>query len=308
MSNNPCILPDSFAIFILTHGRPRNLATLETLKKCNYRGRWFLVVDDQDAAGAEYVSRYGREKVLIFNKEKAAARCDSGNNFGVRKTILMARNACWDLAESIGITHFLQLDDDYTCFELRFLDKTKTKALCLKAHKIAGHPAPLDFMLSCYLRYFIRAKFTCLALAQGGDFIGGAGNQNLARPTLLRKAMNSFFCATDKPFKFLGIMNEDVSAYTTLGSRGALFGTVALLSIIQIATQSQSGGVTETYKLMGTYCKSFLSVMMMPSSVRVAMMQSKNPRLHHSINWAETVPKIIDARHKRKTAAMREAP
>jgi monovalent cation:proton antiporter-2 (CPA2) family protein len=144
-----------------------------------------------------------------------------------------------------------------------------------------------------------------LAMAQGGDFPGGALCST--RHKVKRKAMNSFFCSTKRPFNFLGIMNEDVSAYTSLGSRGALFLTIPNVSIKQPTTQSQSGGVTETYKLMGTYCKSFLSVMMMPSSVRVAMMQSKNPRLHHSINWAATVPKIIDASHRRETAAMKEA-
>ncbi len=39
---------DDFAVFILTHGRPDTIRTLDTLKRGNYTGKWYLVIDNED--------------------------------------------------------------------------------------------------------------------------------------------------------------------------------------------------------------------------------------------------------------------
>lgn len=290
MSLQQSKLPETFAIFILTHGRPNNVLTYRSLTSCNYTGKLFFVLDDQDETADQYRERYGADRIVVFDKEAQAAKCDSGNNFGVRKTILMARNACFEIAQSFGITHFLQLDDDYEYFLYKVLHEGKAFERRIKN---------LDTIIAKVLEFYDASGATSIAFAQNGDFIGGIENDSGAYRFEKRKCMNSFFCSTSRPFNFLGIMNEDVSAYTSLGSRGMLFLTIPNVSIKQPATQSQAGGVTETYKLMGTYCKSFHSVMMAPSSVRVAMMQSKNPRLHHSIKWETTVPQIISEKTKK---------
>jgi hypothetical protein len=54
------------------------------------------------------------------------------------------------------------------------------------------------------------------------------------------------------------------------------------------------------YLRFGTYCKAFTTVMMQPSSVKVSMMNSKNPRIHHSIKWVNTTPMILDEKYKKK--------
>jgi len=36
-----------------------------------------------------------------------------------------------------------------------------------------------------------------------------------------------------------------------------------------------------------------------PSSLKVAMLNSENKRIHHVINWENAVPKIISQKHKR---------
>jgi hypothetical protein len=245
-----------------------------------------------------YRQNFGADRVIVFDKKAEADLCDEGNNFDERRTITMARNACFTIAEQLGVTHFVELDDDYVCFELRFLNQDESKLMCMKMHHLPSQDKPLDRLLSIYLRFFVSTPFTSIAFAQGGDFIGGAGNPKVRR-LLSRKAMNSFFCSTQRPFRFVGAMNEDVNTYTTLGSRGMLFGTVNIASVIQTATQSSSGGITAMYERFGTYCKGFSTVMMMPSSVHVAMMQSNHSRLHHSINWSCCVPCIVPERYRK---------
>ena len=97
-----------------------------------------------------------------------------------------------------------------------------------------------------------------IAFAQGGDFVGGVKKKSANfNKRVLRKAMNSLFCRTDCPIEFRGTMNEDVTTYTTLGSRGNLFFTICDICVLQLPTQSLAGGMTEAYLESGTYLKTF---------------------------------------------------
>lgn len=273
-------LPDTFAVFILTHGRPDKVVTLRTLERSGYTGRTYLIVDDEDHSRSAYVRNFGEDRVVVFDKKAEADACDEGNNFDERRTITMARNACFGIAERLGVTHFVELDDDYYYFGRRTEDG---------ARKIVD----MDSALSSLLEFYSSADITSIAFAQGGDHIGGFSGLRLKR-----KCMNSFLCSTARPFRFVGAMNEDVNTYTTLGARGRLFFTFTGLQLDQKDTQAQGGGITDMYKRFGTYCKAFTSVMMSPSAVKVGMMQSTNSRLHHSIDWGRAVPCILAERHR----------
>ena len=108
------------------------------------------------------------------------------------------------------------------------------------------------------------------------------------------------FAEVDRQFRFVGAMNEDVNTYVTLGGRGRLFFTFTALQLDQKDTQSQRGGISAMYERFGTYCKAFTTVMMAPSCVRVAMMGQKSPRLHHAVSWAQAVPCILSAKHRKE--------
>lgn len=274
-------LPDTFCVFILTHGRPNNVITLKTLERCGYTGKWFLVVDDEDTTVERYRENFGIDRVIVFDKKAEADQCDEGNNFDERRTITMARNACFVIAESLGITHFIELDDDYYYFGRRFEEG---------ARKIVK----MDAAIASMLRFYESTSALAVAFAQGGDHIGGFSGVRLKR-----KAMNSFLCSTARPFRFVGAMNEDVNSYLTIGSRGGLFFTFTGLQLDQKDTQSQPGGISDMYARFGTYCKAFTSVMMFPSAARVAMIGSKHQRIHHSIEWRKAVPCIVPEKYRR---------
>jgi hypothetical protein len=288
MENN-----DTFAVFILTHGRPDNVITLNTLKKCGYTGKVYFIVDNEDKSVDRYIKNFGKDNVIVFSKKDMIENIDRCDNLGNTNIVLFARNACFDIAKKLNIKYFLELDDDYTSFEFRYADKNNKKLLVKSVFNI-------DFIISKYLEFYKNTNFVSIAFAQGGDFIGGVENNTAKFRPLLRKCMNSFFCSSDRPFVFTGAINEDVNAYVTLGSRGMLFGTVPMVSVVQKATQSQTGGLTDIYLLSGTYIKSFYTVLMHPSSVRVSMMCTTHPRLHHQIKWNNTVPLIISEKYKKQ--------
>jgi hypothetical protein len=80
---------------------------------------------------------------------------------------------------------------------------------------------------------------------------------------------------------------------------GKLFFQISNVCLVQLATQSNSGGNTEAYKSFGTYVKSFYSVMAAPDCCKIDLMGTTNKRIHHKINWNNAVPKILDEQHRK---------
>ena len=66
------------AVFILTHGRPDNIKTLDMLQRSGYTGKIHIVIDDEDARADEYFNRYG-DMVLQFNKKEVADQIDDAD-------------------------------------------------------------------------------------------------------------------------------------------------------------------------------------------------------------------------------------
>lgn len=278
-----------FCVFILTHGRAGNVITLKTLEKAGYTGKIYLLIDDEDKMANEYFELYG-DRVIQFKKKEIAKTFDVGDNFNDLRSITCARNASFDVASKLGIKYFMELDDDYTFFAYKFDTEYRYKQRNIKS---------LDKVIESLLKYYKSINALSIAMAQGGDFIGGGEGTFGKEIKLHRKAMNSFICSTDRQFNFVGIMNEDVNTYTSLGSRGNLFFTIPLIVLGQKATQKNKGGISDLYNEKGTYIKAFTTVMFSPSSVKVSMLNSKYKRIHHKVLWDNTVPKILDEKYKK---------
>jgi hypothetical protein len=80
---------------------------------------------------------------------------------------------------------------------------------------------------------------------------------------------------------------------------GKLFITVPRIRLEQVTTQANAGGLTEIYLDLGTYVKSFYSVMYAPSCVKIAEMGVSNKRLHHMVKWKYAVPQIVAGAYKK---------
>ena len=264
--------------------------TLLIKRKCKYP--FYYIIDNEDKTAQQYFDKYGKDKVIMFDKKKYADLTDEGDNFNIRTTTTHVRNASYDIAKKLGYTYFLQLDDDYTGFSYRFTP----------AGDFTTFSNPdITPVIDAFLDFYKATPFDTIAFAQGGDFIGGKEGTNVSL-SILRKAMNSFFCSTERPIKFVGRMNEDVNTYVVLGKTGRLFGTIMLYSLNQKATQANAGGVSDIYKSFGTYVKSFYTVMYNPSSVSISMMgnTSESMRIHHHIKWRYTVPKLLSPDYKKQ--------
>ena len=281
---------DDFAIFILSHGRADHVYTYRTLQRVGYTGRTYIVIDNEDESAEEYYHRYG-DQVVMFDKESVAQEMDDGDNFGDRRAVVYARNACFGIARQVGVTYFLQLDDDYTRFEYKIDGDYKYPT----GHFVVRQC--FDDILDLLLDYYKSIQAVSIAMAQTGDFIGGRENKSIYVGK--RKCMNSFFCSTKRPFQFVGKLNEDVSTYIWYQSLGNLFLTVPFVVVGQTKTQSNPGGITGLYEHVGAYVKPFYTVMYAPSCVKVGILNTRHRRLHHQIEWKNAVPCIVREQHRK---------
>jgi hypothetical protein len=286
-----------FVALILTHGRPDRVHTYFALRKAGYTGRIIIVIDNEDKTAQEYRNRYG-EDVVMFDKAAIAKTFDEGDNFQDRRAIIYARNASFQIAKDLGYRYFVQLDDDYTGFYYRFDED---------GFYGNGKITSLDWLFSAMSDYLAATPFASIAISQGGDHIGGGnGTSHYVKAVKgIRKAMNSFVCDTEKPFQFVGRINEDVNTYTCKQRNGLPFFTILAAQLIQKTTQSNAGGMTDLYLDSGTYVKTFYSVMYAPSCVKVSDLSSPqkgsegHARIHHKVTWNNAAPLILSEHHKK---------
>lgn len=280
---------NDFCVFILSYKRANNMYTIDSLLRANYTGKYYIILGNDDPTINEYIDKFGEDKIIVFDKEEQAKLTDTVDNFNKRKVILYARNFCFDIAKKLGYKYFLELDDDYTNFRYRYEEDGQFRTCYIRE---------FDEVVDIMIDFLDTTNAHTVAFGQSGDYIGGK-DSSLAKAKIKRKAMNSFFCTTERPFKFIGSVNEDVNTYCSLGSQGGLLMTITDVSLDQKRTQTTKGGMTDEYLDNGTYVKSFYSVITNPSFVKIFGMDTIHTRLHHRIEWNNAVPKIISSRYKK---------
>lgn len=284
---------DDFAIFIISAGRAGNVKTIKTLEKYGYTGDWHILIDREEDI-EPYESAYGTDRVIYFDKDDIVDEIDRADNLNRRDVNVYARNKVFDIAREMGYTWFAQFDDDYTQFESRWNNTGEFGRYSVD---------DLDKIFSIMIDYADTANLDSIATAQGGDFIGGEKAHicnNDGDITAKQKVMNTFICNSEQPFEFVGTINEDVNTYIRKAQLGKKFLTPNIIAVEQELTQQQEGGLTDAYLDWGTYTKSFYTILYSPSSVELNKMGVTNQRIHHHIDWSESIPKIISDEYKRK--------
>ena len=277
-----------FCIFIFSYGRPEFLLknTYKNLVLANSKAKTYIVLSSDDKTIPQYKEMF--ENVIVFDKDDIKQdTCDAYQS--IRSCVFFARNKAFELAESLGYRYFLTLDDDYNYIAIRYRDGNH-----LFSYRIQQG---FDEICDAYFDILDSQPFMkSVAFSQDGDYVGGYTG-GLYKDGYRFKAMNCFFCDTHKKFDFIGRINEDVNTYISNNLKGNIFLTFSGTSVAQANTQQVSNGMTESYKF-GTYLKSYYTIVVAPSVASIKLFGNSYPRIHHSIKWANTVPKIIDDKYK----------
>jgi hypothetical protein len=267
--------------------------TITALRKANYSGAWYIVLDTDDETAPEYARKWGEDRLLFFDKAAVEGTFDIGDNGGSNAVVVHARNAVDGLAQELGLSYFLELDDDYTYFAHRIPKPSPSGGTLTYAY--VYH---FDELLDACIDFLESSGALTVAFAQGGDYTAGLRGAWATAP-IRRKAMNTFICKVGRPIGFVGRINEDTTTYVWRGGQGELFFTLMDLAINQFETQQQEGGLTTAYLDVGTYVKSFYTVMWAPSCTKVSTLGDLYQRIHHQVSWGHAVPKILSPAHKR---------
>lgn len=287
---------DDFAVFILSHGRANKVYTVDLLKRINYTGKWYIIIDNYDNQAQQYYDKYGKDRVIMFDKDEASKYVDTVDNQKTMNVVIFARNYCWTIAKNLGLKWFLEFDDDYNELKTRYIKDDGTFS--------AKWVGDFDAVCEEYIKYMEDTNLYTVCFSQQGDFIGGT-TSSMWTDKVKRKAMNSFFCCVDRPFYFYGRLNEDLTMSVQCGKLGMPMLTTCDIMLHQMNTQQNSGGLTDAYLLYGTYVKSFYSVIYNPSCTKISTLGESvkdfsHMRYHHAVDWNLAVPKIVSDRFRKE--------
>lgn len=247
---------DDFAAFILTHGRAKQQKTLETLTRCGYTGRMYLVIDDEDEQGPLYHERYG-VNVIDFSKREAEKTFDTMTNAKEYRSVVYARNAVYGIAKRLNVRYVFQFDDDITNLTFRVVQDGKLKGFNIRN---------IDRLFTDMVEYMESAKLAMLGFSQAGAFIGGAGSKKY-QEGCQRNMSQAMLVDSEHPMAFRGIFNEDLHASLDAASQGRVALATMLVSIQAPERMSNAGGLHDLYADNGTYTRDCYSLMAYPNVV-----------------------------------------
>ena len=272
-------------IYIISKGRPQ-CSTAKVLKKLNYPS-WFIVCGTNDETLSEYVDKWGKDRVIVFDWKKEIETTDTLDNFGFESMPSGAtpvRNATIRISKERGESRHWQLDDDYTAFGK--FDCQQNKYIAIKDGQELFNEM--------------------LAIANFGHKTGlpnvGFSLSSEVRPEKVYgfapRVFNAHNMISDpeKAQFWRGRMNDDLINAIEVNRRGLREFSFRFLSVNMKPSQQESGGLTDIYREEGTVRKTAYAVLIAPNAVRLVI---KFGRYHHRVNWQLLKPCILNERYRK---------
>lgn len=281
---------NDFAVFICTHGRPTAQLTLEMLKREGYTGKWYLVLDDTDSTIQQYIDIYGKDNVVIFNKNHYinSDDYDNGDNILHDKCILYAKRAVEDIARYLKLDYFAIVDDDFVKLSIRYPEEGKLKRMQI---------TDLDSILDAYIE-LLSNNITALGFGAVATYCDGV---NALSPSHMSKRYLPYqFIMRNAKFEvnWTSWMAEDDVTELQSSMVGGLWLVIpyVMQETKPIGDTKASGGMVDTYKNSNTYELNFNAVKNCPH--RIYLRQRKDGKLILARRYDRCFPKIISGRYK----------
>lgn len=275
-------------IFIPSYHRPHNNKTAKYFIGNGYPAEKIHVVCDSEA---DDIAEYETERDLqgyqlhIFDMDEARARYDYVHRPSkARRSAGQARNMFYDIAEELGITFYIVIDDDTSHFEYRPFVKYMRKARIEEVVKTF-------VMIKALMQKHHLGVF---GLSQTGEMFGADYDTKLLR----WKVMNVTFYDTRYIYRGeRGVQDNDTSQFVNIYNEG--YFTASLRSGIvlsQAPSATQSGGLTDLYQECKLLNKALVTVIQFPSAIVAEKQVMNGNRLHHHINARYLIPKVMRGR------------
>lgn len=242
-------MTNEIPIFIISHGRADNVATVAALDNAGITDNIFIVVDDLDEQRASYEEKFGT-RCIVFDKREIAKETETMDNFGIMATPVYARNYVQKYAKANGIIHYIVMDDDITKFGGKIVDKGK-----FKTRKIND----IDPIFSSIFDFLDSSpNLTVLSLANEGGYFGGMNGEY--KNGLVWKIQQVMFCDSRKHIHWNGTYNEDMNATTFPDTIG--------YKVMSVFCKSPSrGSNTGGISYISQYMNNYYTYMLCPAAI-----------------------------------------
>lgn len=273
--------------YIISKGRPE-CKTAAGLVEINYPGPWFIVCGTNDETLPEYIKKWGKDRVLVFDWAEQIKHTDVMDNFGfdsMPSGAAPVRNAVFDFSRARGELRHWQFDDDFPIFYLTTKDCKKNVRIndgellywWLKRIAQFGHEARLA-NVGLELK---ASQYPSDAKGMGSRIFGSHNMSN--DPALCPE--------------WCGRFNDDTLHAIKVNRLGQLKEIkTRMVSAHTPPTQQDSGGLTEMYKTLGTVRKTAYLILLAPNAAKLAI---RYKRYHHVVDWDLLVSKVLDPKWQR---------
>lgn len=274
-------------LYIISKGRPQ-CKTAQTLEKIGYDGEWFIVCGNNDETLPEYIERWGKEKVLVFDWYEEIKRTDVMDNFGFEKMPSGAapvRNAVFDFSRARGEKRHWQMDDDFVGFYMTTTDLTKKNQIDGKA---------LYRWLYRIAEYADSANLANIGISLLVDSF------KYSAKTFSSRVYGTHNMSNDPNLtpRWRGRFNDDTIHAITVHRLGKLKElNLKFLSVDTPDTQQEAGGLSEMYKELGTVRKTAYIILIAPNATKLVIHRG---RYHHRVDWTKLVVKTISGKWKKQ--------
>ena len=283
------LMRNDFAVFILTHGRAEKQITLETLFRCGYSGKTYLIIDDEDSQKEAYHEKYG-DMVIEFSKREIELYFDTMVNWKEYRSVVYARNAAYFIAKRLGIRYFMTCDDDIGNLTYRVVNENKLKGFNVRN---------LDRLLIGMVEYMETAGIAVFGFSQSGAYIGGANGSKYKKGCQRMLSQAMIFDAENR-VNIRGIFNEDFNFSADAGICGQVALATMLVSIQSPERMSNTGGLFDLYRDNNTYVRDFFSKMANPQACTLVQ-DGYDIKLH--VVGKSFAPEIVSGRYQKERVA-----
>lgn len=282
-------------IFIPSYHRPYNIKTAKYFVKKGWEACKIHVFIDSETDDEEDYKKSTMElgvQLHIFDMEEARNRYDYVHRASPsRRSAGQARNMFQDFAKSNGIDFYCVIDDDTSCYQVRFPVRTRKGVITASGSEIRQtFNAVEDFMR--------RHKIGLFGLPQCGDHIGGV------KPYLyISKVMNTTFYLMPYVYRGeRGVQDDDTSLFCGVHNEGYFTGSWGVgLTLLQTQSATQAGGLTDLYNECKLLNKSLVVPIQFPSAVYAEKQKMNGGRLHHHIVYTNLKPCVLKCPNSKRT-------
>ncbi len=278
----------SFAVFITTHERVESMTTYDTLRKCGYTGKIYIVVDNEDTQLQRYLNRY--DDVLVYNKQLQFDKCDKVIDTTQKASVTYPRNAVEEYAKHFKLDTFMVCDDDIVGFRYRWVEGNTVKSLAMNGG--------LDRVFELYSDYILAHDIAVTSFVHMLFYMSGVHNLN-KRISEQREIIQLFIRNTKFDLDWKGVMRQDMLTNTLTSKVGYIWWALPFITYDarpMNETGENNGGMKETYDNINEYQRSFLGVITTPSCLKIG---GANGRIKMQWDKSKAYPMIISGRYRK---------